>query len=279
MKILIIGNGYLGSRCATVWQDATVSDTHIHSVEDVRTLIDQHQPDAVLNAAGIVGKPNVDWCEDHQMETIKGNTILPLFIAQACQKNGIYLLHLGTGCVFYGRSPHADGMWQESDHANPIAAYSKAKYAADLSLSLLPNVGIARLRMPIDHIPHPANLIDKIATYPMVVDVINSVSVVDDLIGALHGLLEQRASGIFHTVNPGAISHREIVDLYKRYVDSAHTNEWITEEELVTKGLAKKKRSNNIMRTDRLAEYGITMREVHEAVLDTMKKYADAKKA
>ena len=102
MKILIIGNGYLGKRCHESWKDSVLSDKKVHTVGDIEKLIDEHTPDAVLNAAGVVGKPNVDWCETHQLETIKGNTVLPITIAEACRNKGVYLLHMGTGCIFYG---------------------------------------------------------------------------------------------------------------------------------------------------------------------------------
>lgn len=277
MKILIIGKGYLGTRCAEAWEEATISDKHVETVADVEELIDIHKPDAILNAAGIVGKPNVDWCETHQMETIKGNTILPLTIAEACQNKDVYMLHMATGCVFYGESPHG-GPWTENDYGNPVAVYSKAKFAADLALSALKNVGIARIRMPLDSKPFPANLIDKLSKYEKVVDVENSLTVVDDMIDVFHQLIEKKAEGIFHVTNPGSIKHKEILALYKKYVNPNHKNIWIKEEELVRLGLADKRRSNNIMTSLNLPKYKIIMRPVKEAVEDTMKKYAKNKK-
>lgn len=35
----------------------------------------QEQPTHVLLAAGVTGRPNVDWCEDHQAETIRANVL------------------------------------------------------------------------------------------------------------------------------------------------------------------------------------------------------------
>lgn len=276
MKILIIGNGYLGNRCKESWPDAVVATEIIRTVNDVIELLDTHKPDAVLNAAGIVGKPNVDWCETHQVETIAGNTVLPTIIAEACQKKQVYLLHMGTGCIYYGYSSDPKG-WKESDFANPVAVYSRAKYAADMVLSTLPNVGIARIRMPVDNRPAPANLIDKLASYPRVVDVLNSLTVVEDMVTVFRQLLEKKAVGIFHVTNPGVIRHKEILAMYEELVDSAHHNEWIKEEDLVTLGLANKKRSNNILQSENLAKYGIIMRPVHEAVRSTMEQYAKAK--
>jgi len=272
MKILIIGNGFLGKRIAGEWPDAVLSDRMIYTVDDALAVLDEHQPDAVLNAAGVVGKPNVDWCETNQRVTIAGNTVLPLIIADACQQKGIYLLHMGTGCVYYGEGP-----WKETDHANPSAVYTRTKYAADLALSTLPNVGIARIRMPIDYIPSPANLIDKLASFKRIIDVENSVTVVEDMIKAFRQLLEQKAVGIFHVTNPGTIKHKDIIAMYHEIVDPNHANEWITEEDLVNEGLALKKRSNNFLHSDNLFKLGIRMRPIKEALRDVLEKYAKLK--
>jgi len=221
----------------------------------------------------MTGTPNVDWCETHQVETFRSNVIGPLVLAEACQEKGVYLVHLGSGCIFYGLSPDPAG-WRENDFANPSAFYSRTKYAADLVLSRLPNVAIARLRMPIDSRPGPRNLIDKLAAYRQVVDVENSVTVVEDLILALHQLLEKRGTGVFHLVNPSTMRHRDLLALYKELVDPNYECEWIKSEELVARGLTAKARSNCILQSKRLAELGIHMRPVDVALRDTMEKYA-----
>ncbi|MBT3949371.1 sugar nucleotide-binding protein [Candidatus Parcubacteria bacterium] len=279
MKILVIGGGYVGNRCHETWEGSVLSTGMITSKEDVLKLIDEHKPDAILNAAGVRGKPNVDWCEDHQMETILGNTKLPITIAEACQERSVYLLHIGSGCIFYGDSSHEDKKWREGDMGNPVeVTYSRTKWAADLVLSTLPNVGIGRIRMPIDYVPSPNNMIDKLATFPKVIDVENSVTIVDDMVSVFKQLMEKKASGIFHVTNPGTLKHREIVDLYEELVDPNHTNEWITNDDLVEQGLATKGRSNNFLASENLAKVGIEMREVHDAMRDVMEKYAELKK-
>lgn len=277
MKILIIGKGYMGGRCAESWDDAVVSEEKINSAEDVLKILDLYKPDCVLNAAGVRGKPNVDWCETHQMETILGNTLLPIQIAQACQAKGIYLLHMGSGCVFYGPSPDPEG-WKEDDFGNPTAVYSRCKWAADLTLSTLPNVGIARIRMPMDYIPSSGNIIDKLATYEKIIDVENSLTVVEDMIDVFRQLLEKKASGVFHVTNPGTVKHREIVEAFEEMVGPAKVKEWISEDDLVTSGLAAKKRSTNILQSYNLEKVGIRMRPAKEALRATMEKYAVEKK-
>src|SRR6185437_11177549 len=97
------------------------------------------------------------------------------------------LLHIGSGCVFYGESPDPKG-WKEYDFANPISYYSKCKYAADLMLGTLPNVGVARIRVPLDDQPYPGNIIDKLAAYPKIIDVENSLTVILDMIKVFYQL-------------------------------------------------------------------------------------------
>ena len=278
MKILIIGKGYMGERLAAAWPDAVVSDAMITDVESMHRELEKYKPDAVLNAAGVRGRPNVDWCDEHPLETIRGNTLLPVVIADACQQAGVYLLHMGSGCIYYGPSAHTDHAWREDDFGNPLPAYSRSKYAADLVLSTLPNVGIARIRMPIDWVPNPNNLIDKLASFEKVADVENSVTIIDDMIVAFRQLLEKKAAGIFHVVNPGTLTFRSLIDMYEELVDPNHHCEFVTDDALNQAGINKRPRSNNFLNSDHLVAQDIHLREVHDALRDTMKKYAAAKR-
>jgi 3,5-epimerase/4-reductase len=46
--------------------------------------LDEVKPTHVLNAAGVTGRPNVDWCEDHKEETIRANVIGALNLVLLC---------------------------------------------------------------------------------------------------------------------------------------------------------------------------------------------------
>lgn len=275
MKVLVFGRGFLGHRFARDLPGALLHPADISDEAAVRQALEEHRPDAVVNAAGKTGRPNVDWCETHQHETYRSNVEGPLVVARQCERLGTYLLHLASGCIFYGDSPSPGG-WREDDFANPKSFYSRTKYAADLVLSQLPNVCIARLRMPIDHEPGDRNLITKLARYPKVIDVENSVTFVDDLVQVARALLEKRVHGTFHVTNPGTMRHRDLLALYKELVDPKHACELIGADDLVRLGLAHVGRSNCILASDNLAKAGITMRPVDVALRDTMKRYADA---
>lgn len=278
MKTLVFGAGFMGQRLARDLPGAALDPADIADESAVRVALDKHKPDAVVNAAGKTGRPNVDWCETHEHETYRSNVEGPLVLARACKAAGAYLLHLGSGCVFYGPSPSPGG-WREDDFANPKSFYSRTKYSADLVLSRLPNVGVARLRMPIDSIPGTRNLITKLAGYKQVIDVENSVTVVDDLVGVVAALIERRAGGVFHATNPGTMRHRDLLELYRDLVDGSHRVELIREEDLVTRGLAKLGRSNCVLSNTNLEALGITMRPVEVALRDAMERYAVARRS
>ena len=116
----------------------------------------------------------------------------------------------------------------------------------------------------------------KLAAYRQVVDVENSVTVVDDLVHVVKQLLPLRAEGVFHATNPGTMRHADLLALYRELVDPAHRTELIGEHELVSRGLASHGRSNCILANERLPALGIEMRPIQEALRDCMTRYAQS---
>lgn len=278
MSTLIFGGGFLGERLARELPDAILSRVDITDRDAVDGAIFEARATAVVNCAGKTGRPNVDWCETHREATWRSNVLGPLVLAEACEAAGAYLLHVGSGCVFYGPSPSPGG-WREDDPANPISYYSRSKYAADLLLAPRPDVAVVRIRMPVDAAPHPRNLITKLAGYSQVIDVENSVTVIDDLVATMRSLVAKRATGVFHVTNPGTMRHRDLLARYRELVDPSHRCELIEEGELVARGLALAPRSNCILASSRLEALGIHLRPIDVALADVMARYAAAKRA
>ena len=273
--ILVFGNGWIGNKFIERYpNESRLSTVFIENPQDLAKVLDSEEPDAVLNCAGVIGSPNVDWCETHQLETAMANTWLPIMMANECAKRGIHFTHLSSGCQFYGESPDPKG-WLETDFPNPAAYYSKTKAATDFILGDLKDVAIVRLRIPVDPIPGPKNSITKLASFPKVIDVANSITVIEDLLDVMHQVIKKRGQGIFHAVNPEPLVYRDLMKWYEEIVDPNHTNEWISEEELVSGGLTAKKRSTNILQNTRLPEIGINMRPTEEAIKDLLYKYAE----
>lgn len=272
MRILVLGNGYLGNRIASYLgkqHDVVMAMSRIYIARDVPIVI--REPDVVINAIGRTGSPNVDWCETHKEETYDANVVVPVAIATACSKKQIPVLHLSSGCVFYGEAPDKRG-WTETDKPNPVSFYSQTKAAAEEGLAKFDNVTSLRIRMPIDHVVSERNTLCKLSKYKQVIDVKNSVTVVDDLLEVISKLLalKKLPGGLIHVTNPGVISHREILKLYQQHIDSDHTCSFISEDDLAV----VKKRSTCVLQTKVLDKLGIKMRDVNVAVEDSVRKLA-----
>lgn len=272
MKYLIFGkDGWLAQKFNKFLEDSQISDVDITDLPATRKELDEKKPKIVINAAGITGRPNIDWCEEHKIETVAGNVTGPLNILQACSEKNVYWVHLGSGCIFQGRGPNNKG-FRENDEANPPSFYSWTKYWADSILRHFP-ILIIRLRLPIDIEPGSRNLIDKLLKYSQVIDTENSVTVIPDFLDAAKELINKRKTGIYHVTNPGVLKPSEVMQLYKDVIDSSHDFEVVSDEELYKQGLVRAIRSNCVLNTDKLQKEGIHLKPIQERIVEVIKEY------
>ena len=268
MKYLIIGNGFIGNKFLNFLEDSEMSSKHINSLEEALEEIKEKSPEIVINCAGKTGRPNVDWCEDHKEETFDGNVLLPLYLAKACSELNKKLVHIGTGCVYAGDN-NGLGFSEEDSPNFGGSFYSQTKMLSESLLKDFDTLQL-RIRMPIDSSPGERNFITKITKYEKVIDIRNSMTVIDDLMQAGKILMDKNATGIYNIVNPDAMSHKEVLDMYKEIVDPNFEYKIISLEEL--KPLIKADRSNCVLNTDKLEkEYKIP--KLRERLIDIMKQY------
>lgn len=140
------------------------------------------------------------------------------------------------------------------------------------------NVLILRLRMPVSDDLHPRNFVTKIAKYERVVDIPNSNTILHDLLPASILMAEHKDTGIYNFTNPGAISHNEVLSLFKEYVRPDFTWKNFTLEEQAK--VIKAGRSNCKLDTtkliNKLKEYKFEVPEVHEAYKQCFQRMAAA---
>lgn len=275
MRALIFGSrGFMGRRFLTLYLDATAPSTDIADARGVGAILDAENPDVVINAAGKTGRPNVDWCEEHRIETLHGNVTGPIALAEECAKRGIYLVHLSSGCIYEGDN-RGRGFSEEDLPNFSGSFYARTKAWSDQILKELAEphdkrggILILRLRMPFDASADERNLIVKLAKYPRVLDVQNSLTCIPDFLAAAKTLIERRRTGIYNVVNEGTISPFEIMETYRELVDPSHRFERLTLGELP--GVVRAGRSNCVLATRKLAEEGLTLRPVQEAVQESL---------
>lgn len=102
-----------------------LAESRTYNRESVEAEIEKYKPTHVLNAAGVTGRPNVDWCEDHKMETIRSNVVGTLTIADICAQRNIHHLLYATGCIFEYDAEHVIGGvgFTEEDKPNFHGSY------------------------------------------------------------------------------------------------------------------------------------------------------------
>jgi len=139
MKFLVFGaQGYFGQQFLERFPGSVGSTVDIANMADVARELDTHQPDVVINAAGKTGRPNIDWCEDHKLETIHSNVTGPLVLLKECGNRGIYWVHLGSGCIYSGDNG-GRGFTEEDPPNFAGSFYSRTKAWIDRMLSELRN--------------------------------------------------------------------------------------------------------------------------------------------
>jgi len=271
MKYLIFGRGMIGTKLNVFLNDAYLSSVDITDFEAAKKEIQEIGPEVIINCAGKTGKPNVDWCEDHKLETIHSNVMGPFVLVRACQELYKYLVQVDSGCVYEGDN-NGKGFSEEDEPNFTGSFYAKSKIMSQKILREFDNILILRLRMPVLSEPDDRNYITKILRYSKIINNRNSITILDDFLLAAKHLMENKKTGIYNIVNPGAISPKEILDMYKEIVDPNHNFEVISSEELDT--ITKARRSNCILNTDKL-EKEIKLPSIQEGVRDCLIKYKE----
>ncbi len=270
MKYLIFGKGYIGNKFKDfLGEEAVLSEVRLENYSEVKAELEKQQPSVVVNCAGKTGRPNVDWCEDHKTETLFSNVTAPLILARASLELGIYMVHVGSGCVYEGYNDEKG--YSEDDAPNFFGSfYSRTKAWSETMMKEFPILQL-RLRMPLDGEPGERNFITKITKYPKVISIPNSISVIEDFLKIGKTLMDKKATGIYNVTNEGWINHQEILEMYKEIVDPSYSYELFTVEEM--EKITKAKRSNCGLSVKKLQAEGIKVRPVREAVRDALYKY------
>ncbi|KAL4332497.1 hypothetical protein GQ457_07G009610 [Hibiscus cannabinus] len=233
LKFLIYGRtgwigGLLGKLCEAKGIDFEYGRGRLENRISLESDIASVNPTHVFNAAGVTGRPNVDWCESHKVETIRTNVVGTLTLADVCREKGLILINYATGCIFEYDEAHPIGSgigFKEEDTPNFIGSfYSKTKAMVEELLKNYENVCTLRVRMPISSdLTNPRNFITKITRYDKVVNIPNSMTILDELLPISIEMGKRNLTGIWNFTNPGVVSHNEILEMYRDYIDPSFT--------------------------------------------------------
>ena len=131
MRILIAGiNGQVGHALMQQLTDheligITRKDCDLTKPDQIRQVIDQHQPDLIINPAAYT---KVDQAEDEPELAFLINRDVPKVMAEKAREYNIPLIHFSTDYVFDGEK---EGSYLEADPINPLGIYGQSKRAGE----------------------------------------------------------------------------------------------------------------------------------------------------
>ena len=268
-KILLFGGrGWIGGQITDVLREHNVPfeepQIRVDDYDELLSELKRVQPTHVVSTIGRTSGyltqengdkvliPNIDYLEypGKLVDNVHDNLYGPLLLAKATKELGMHYTYMGTGCIFEYDSQDPDYKFTEQDKPNFFgSSYSIVKGFTDSLMKTYDNVLNVRIRMHITYKPHPKDFITKISEFSKICSIPNSMSVLDDLLPVMVEALLRNETGTLNLVNPGVISHNEILTLYKQLVKPDH--EWETVPFSKLKHL-KSSRSNNWLNTDKL---------------------------
>jgi dTDP-4-dehydrorhamnose reductase len=212
------GSGTLGAAFARVCAERDIAvhlttrrELDIADPESVVEVLDRVQPWAVVNAAGFV---RVDDAERDGDRCLRENRDGAVILADACQRRGLALATFSSDLVFDGgqRRPYV-----ERDRTRPLCLYGVSKAEAERAvLERCRTALVVRTSAffgPWDEanfVECALRALDSSLSFDAAEDEVVSPTYVPDLVHATLDLLIDRAHGIWHLANDGAVTWAEL---------------------------------------------------------------------
>ena len=270
MNVLVYGGkGWIGQQFVQVLKanntqfvvGASRADNYDTLLAEIAQVKPTHVVSFIGRTHGSIGEKvytTIDYLEQEGrlVENVRDNLYSPLLLSMACREKNVHYTYLGTGCIFKFDEEHPFGKEQNGFHEGSQpnffgSSYSIVKGFTDKLMQLFePNVLNLRIRMPITGEKNGRNFITKIATYPKVCSVPNSMSVLPELLPYVLEMMKQNITGTMNLTNPGLISHNEILEMYKELVDPSF--EWKNFSMEEQRAILAADRSNNYLDTRKL---------------------------
>jgi 3,5-epimerase/4-reductase len=278
MRFLVYGGeGWIGSKIVKILEDlghtVILGKVRCDNVESLGIEIVNVAPDRLICCIGrthgcIDGKsyPTIDYLEQPGKirENVRDNLFSPVVMAKLCEKFGIHMTYLGTGCIFNGNEEY----FEESLPDFFGSGYSVVKGYTDQLMKMFDNVLNVRIRMPISEDQSPRNFIKKITSYAKICSIPNSMTVLPELLPLLVDMSINRRTGTINLTNPGVISHNEILEMYREIIEPNFTWENFSLEEQAR--ILASARSNNHLNTDKLREWYPNVKDIRSSVRETL---------
>jgi len=216
IETLILGsNGFLGSELLKYIPNSVGSTKRLENIREELKFI---KPKYVVSAAGISGKPTINWCESNKEETIYTNLTEQLQLIHTCKELGIHLTILGSAFVYEG-----DKYFTEDDKPNNHEMfYSHTRILLEDVIKGVHSKDVLYLRLiyPVSGNGNEKCFLEKLKSRKNNIHIANvSLTVIPSLFPKINGLIKQNRTGIVNFTNEGSTTLSEILKVF----DVEHT--------------------------------------------------------
>lgn len=216
--ILMLGaSGYLGSYALKELEKnmkVLCVNTRLENINEISEHIRRSRCKYVVCAAGISGKPTIEWCENNISETWNTNYLSLLNLMKCCQEQNVHLTIFGSGLIY--ESNNVDILYTETDKPNYYSkVYSRFRIKLEESVSLFNNVLYLRILYPATLDGHQKCFVTKmLARNNSVHNMAVSMTIVPSLFPYIPSLLQKYITGTYNFVNKGLMHLPDIFKIY-----------------------------------------------------------------
>lgn len=229
-KVLLLGSsGKMGTALRNVFgPDHYVvcrnsSNFNASDIEQVRSEIEKHTPDIVLNTVAFLG---IDQCEKEPQKAFQLNALYPKYLAELSREKDFLLVHFSSDAVF---NDVKQNYYVESDVPNPINQYGRSKYEGDCFVqTIAEKYYLIRISILFGDTTKNSQFVEKMlwkinegtSELKIADDIILSPTYSEDVAREIKRLVGTSSPyGLYHVVNEGRASlyefMKEIIDNLK----------------------------------------------------------------
>jgi 3,5-epimerase/4-reductase len=275
MRVLVFGaGGWIGQQfLKNTTHEVIVAQTRPENYAAALGEITAMNPDAVCSFLGRThgpGFPTIDYLETQGRlyENMRDNFLAPIHLAQICEARGIQFVYLGTGCIYTYEADKR--IFDEEDTPNFFgSSYSIMKGFTNEEMKRFRLTLHLRIRMPISREVSGRNLIDKLASYPNICSIPNSMTVLDDMWRIIDRMILKGTTGTYNLCNPGLAEHQWILEQYRDLLKPSHTWNSVSYDEQMK--FITSHRSNNELTTAKLEAFceveGLPLPDIRTSIL------------
>ena len=270
-RILIIGNGLLGSEFIKRFSDSDAYYTYRNNIpqsekseflditnkNELRKVILDINPDIVIHTAAIT---DLDWCENNEDEAYNVNTNSTVYIKNVIQEINSKMIFISTDSVFDGKI----GNYEEDSEKNAINVYSKTKLKAEKEISSYNKTLIVRgtfygIRngMKESFFSYLINKLKKNEKMYVPVNKISNGISVEKFSGIVKEMIERDLRGVYHI---GSNDFKNNFEFAQHFADKFNFNRNLIERCIFdkiyeTKKLTAKRPLNTTLDITKISKY------------------------